>query len=68
MRMILIDNYDSFTYNLFQFIGEVNGHPPVVVRNDTPGPTSDSTTSTPSSSRPARAGPTEPATSASAPA
>ncbi|HEX2314716.1 MAG TPA: aminodeoxychorismate synthase component I, partial [Thermomonospora sp.] len=34
MRAILIDNYDSFTYNLYQYLGEVNGRPPVVVRND----------------------------------
>lgn len=34
MRTILIDNYDSFTYNLFQLIGEVCGRPPAVVRND----------------------------------
>jgi para-aminobenzoate synthetase len=36
MRVILVDNYDSFTYNLYQLIGEVCGHPPTVVRNDTP--------------------------------
>ncbi|MFL5873584.1 MAG: aminodeoxychorismate synthase component I [Solirubrobacterales bacterium] len=34
MRTLLIDNYDSFTYNLFQLLAEVNGTEPIVVRND----------------------------------
>lgn len=34
MRTLVIDNYDSFTWNLVHYIAEVNGHEPVVVRND----------------------------------
>jgi para-aminobenzoate synthetase len=34
MRTLLIDNYDSYTFNLFHLLGEVNGEEPVVVRND----------------------------------
>jgi anthranilate synthase/aminodeoxychorismate synthase-like glutamine amidotransferase len=32
-RILVIDNYDSFTYNLVQYIGELGGDP-VVYRND----------------------------------
>jgi para-aminobenzoate synthetase len=34
LRTLLIDNYDSYTFNLFHLLGEVNGCEPVVVRND----------------------------------
>ncbi|CAN6200618.1 unnamed protein product [Urochloa humidicola] len=34
VRTLLIDNYDSYTYNVFQELSVVNGVPPVVVRND----------------------------------
>ena len=34
MRTLLIDNHDSFTFNLFHLLGEVNGDEPIVVRND----------------------------------
>lgn len=37
MKTLLIDNYDSYTYNLFQLIAEVNGEEPVVVLNDAVG-------------------------------
>ncbi|MEU6255956.1 aminodeoxychorismate synthase component I [Streptomyces sp. NPDC047043] len=37
MKTLLIDNYDSYTYNLFQLIAEVNGEEPVVVLNDADG-------------------------------
>ena len=36
MRVLVIDNYDSFTYNLVQYLGEL-GAVPEVVRNDRAG-------------------------------
>jgi len=33
MKILLLDNYDSFTYNLAQYLGEL-GHAPEVHRND----------------------------------
>lgn len=34
IRTLLIDNYDSYTYNIYQELSIVNGVPPIVVRND----------------------------------
>jgi len=36
MRFVLVDNYDSFTFNLFQMLADLNGEPPLVLRNDHP--------------------------------
>ncbi|KAH6580795.1 hypothetical protein BASA50_011276 [Batrachochytrium salamandrivorans] len=34
IRILIIDNYDSYTFNLFQYCTLNATHPPVVVRND----------------------------------
>ncbi|MQL85184.1 hypothetical protein Taro_017702, partial [Colocasia esculenta] len=34
VRTLLIDNYDSYTYNIYQELSVVNGLPPVVICND----------------------------------
>jgi para-aminobenzoate synthetase len=35
-RTLLVDNYDSYTFNLYQLIAEINGQEPAVVLNDDP--------------------------------
>lgn len=37
IKTLLIDNYDSFSCNLYHLIAEVNGMPPVLIHNDEPG-------------------------------
>ena len=34
MKILVLDNYDSFTYNLVQYIAELTGETPSVFRND----------------------------------
>ena len=34
MRTLLVDNYDSYTYNVFHLLAAASGEEPIVVRND----------------------------------
>ncbi len=34
MNILILDNYDSFTYNLVQYVEELSGKRPMVFRND----------------------------------
>jgi para-aminobenzoate synthetase len=36
VRTLVIDNYDSYTYNIVHLLARVNGIPPTVLRNDDP--------------------------------
>ncbi len=35
MSTLLVDNYDSYTYNVYQLLAAVSGEEPIVIQNDT---------------------------------
>lgn len=34
MKSLIIDNYDSFTYNIYQLLAQVNNYPPTIITNN----------------------------------
>ncbi len=34
LSCLLVDNYDSYSYNLYQLLSTINGKPPLVIHND----------------------------------
>ncbi len=56
-RVLVIDNYDAFVYNLVQYLGELGAEPGRAPQRRTPWPTRWRSIPTPCCCRPARAGP-----------